>query len=129
MNDAPDRRRLGAAVKARRNQLLMTHAAIHAAGGPSPTVLQNIENGRNITIRHATGVRLEDALKWRRGSVDALLAGGDALELEPDMHMEVIEESPAERILVEIVDGVSTLPERDRREVLALVRAKQASRS
>jgi hypothetical protein len=124
--DAPNWQRLGAAIKARRAELRLTQHGIRDAGGPSQATVVKLESPEGVPgITPETKKRLEQALRWVPGSVDAALAGGIPTPLtDAPSRIEVISESPGERILVQIVAGVSELPEKDRREVLALIQAK-----
>lgn len=75
--------RLAALVRDRRTDLGMTQEDVRAAGGPGTATMRLIESGLQEKDHHpAILARLEDALRWRRGSVAAVLAGGDPVPLE-----------------------------------------------
>jgi hypothetical protein len=65
---------LGAAVKARREQLRLPQDLV-ARGGPGEMTVRKIERAEVITIRNKTKTQLEHALAWPRGYVDELLNG------------------------------------------------------
>lgn len=71
-----DLKRLGRRVRERRLELGLTQAKVVAAGGPSISVLSKIETGaREYGDRVITS--LEKVLQWERGSVEAILTGGE----------------------------------------------------
>lgn len=74
---ADDWIRLGAMVRERREDLGLTQADVQNLDGPSPASLRMIENGRAQTMIRNKRRKLEAALKWRPGSIDDILAGGD----------------------------------------------------
>lgn len=132
MSDAPDWQRLGAAVRARRHERRLSPYDVRMAGGPSPATVQKIEAGAAREITSQTKDKLEHALGWTLGSVDAVLAGGEpTLALPPgtEGRAEVLHEGPGERIIIDIVTGLGELTEADRREILALIQAKQRLRN
>jgi hypothetical protein len=70
--------RLGRLAKVRRKELRWIQADLQGVGGgPSGSVVSKIENGHGSRYDVGVFIRLEDALGWRRGSVDAILSGGD----------------------------------------------------
>lgn len=70
-------RRLGAHVRRRRLDLGgLSQPDVHARGGPSVSVLSKIETGARAYGDRVI-VKLEDALGWERGSVQAILDGGE----------------------------------------------------
>lgn len=75
---AQDWRKLAAEVTKRRTQLGMTQQDVQASGGPATATLRNIEGGHQTSYRGVILSRLEKALEWEPGSVDAILAGGEA---------------------------------------------------
>ncbi|MGI5274663.1 helix-turn-helix domain-containing protein [Nonomuraea sp. CA-218870] len=76
-----DWQRLGRYVKERREQLRLTQHAVTVRGGPSVATVRNIEAATAERYRGSTFTQLEDALGWERGSVDAILRGGDPTPL------------------------------------------------
>src|ERR1700729_2113204 len=112
MSDDLDWHRLAAAVTARRNELRMSQSDVRAIGGPSTPTLGKIESAHVKSIKPFTKIALEDALRWTRGSVDAILASGIptlALPAGTSGRVEVLHEENGERILIDIVDGVGEL--------------------
>jgi hypothetical protein len=74
--------RLAAFVRDRRADLGLTQEDVRSAGGPATATMRLIEGGLQDRYLPAILARLEDALRWRRGSVRAVLAGGDPVPLE-----------------------------------------------
>lgn len=72
-----DWQRLAALVSERRTDLQMTQEDVRAAGGPSTATMRLIEGGGENRFQPAILARLETALRWQRGSVRQILAGGD----------------------------------------------------
>ncbi|MFI2663190.1 helix-turn-helix domain-containing protein [Micromonospora carbonacea] len=75
--DPADWQRLGRHIVRRREQLGLTQAAVHAAGGPSTATQRNLENGAQTSYRSSLLRQLERVLRWPDGTIDAILAGGD----------------------------------------------------
>jgi len=73
--------RLAAFVRERRTDMGLTQEDVRAAGGPSTATMRLIEGGLQGAFQPATLRDLEDALRWRRGSVRAVLSGGDPVPL------------------------------------------------
>lgn len=78
--DLDRRRKLGAAIAARRAQLGLSRAAIYHQGGPSHQAMHDLETGKR-TPTAATQATLERLLGWQRGTCAALLRGE-----HPDIH-------------------------------------------
>lgn len=78
-----DWRRLGEQVLRRREELGLTQPEVQAAGGPSTAAMRIIEKGTQQSYRGSTLRALERALGWRNGSVDDILAGGNATLTHP----------------------------------------------
>lgn len=74
---APDWARLGRLVAAERARRGLTVNQFADSAGVSPRTLQRIEAGHEGPYRNATVSRLEDALGWRPGSTETVLAGGE----------------------------------------------------
>lgn len=70
-------RLLAEEVTKRRIDLGMTQQDVQAAGGPAQSTLRHIEGAHQDTYRKVVLRRLEKALAWEAGSVDAILAGGE----------------------------------------------------
>lgn len=68
------RRRLAEAVRTRRAQLGYAQEDLVQYGGPGDLTIRKIERGYEIKYRERTIHQLETALKWRPGTVRALLA-------------------------------------------------------
>jgi hypothetical protein len=69
--------RLAEYVARRRNELGLTQGEVYAAGGPSVATMRMIEGALQAGYRGNILGRLEQALQWRSGSVQAVLAGGE----------------------------------------------------
>lgn len=72
--------RLGEYVERRIAELGLNYSAVCRAGGFSDETLSKIRKG-TIRARHSTYHGLEQALLWERGSVDAILSGGEPTSL------------------------------------------------
>jgi hypothetical protein len=72
-----DWQRLADAVRERRTELGLTQEDARAAGGPSTATLRLIEGALQDSYQPSTLRELEKALRWERGSVVRILAGGD----------------------------------------------------
>ncbi|WP_313276831.1 helix-turn-helix transcriptional regulator [Timonella senegalensis] len=71
--------RLGQRVIERRVELGMeTTTAFADATGLSTRILGDLENGRKDSYRASTLLRIEKVLGWTAGSIEAVLAGGEA---------------------------------------------------
>ncbi len=75
-----DWKRLAGYVRERRDELGLTQEQVAAAGGPSTATLRLIETSAQSEYRAKSLRQLEDALRWRSGSVRAILAGGEPAE-------------------------------------------------
>jgi transcriptional regulator with XRE-family HTH domain len=82
--DAEALRRLGNYVERRIAELGLEYTAVCRAGGFSDETLSKIRKG-TIHARPATYRKLERALLWAQGSVDAILTGDDPISLATDM--------------------------------------------
>lgn len=69
--------RLGKRVGARLRQIGLEPGDVEAAKGPKPTKLREITSGRSRVISPRLKSNLENALFWRPGSIDSVLAGGE----------------------------------------------------
>lgn len=72
-----DWQRLADYVTRRRTQLGMTQGEVQAAGGPSVATMRLLEGAMQQGYRAVILGRLEEALRWRPGSVATILAGGE----------------------------------------------------
>jgi len=72
-----DWQRLAECVRERRADLDMTQEDVSAAGGPSGSTQRLIEGALQDRYQPVILRRLEHALRWQRGSVRAVLDGGD----------------------------------------------------
>lgn len=75
--------KLAEAVKARRKELGLTQADIGRLGGPSPALVGAIENNRVNQLSPRMRRGLDEALQWESGSVSKVLAGGQAIAINP----------------------------------------------
>lgn len=73
--------RLAHAVTTRRTALGLTQAQVAAAGGPSAGTMRLIEGALQNNYRDSILGRLERALLWAPGSVNAVLHGGHPAEI------------------------------------------------
>lgn len=114
MNAPPDREqwvRLGELIKLRMATRSLHPNDIEEAGGPKPTKLREIVNGRAQTIRQSLKVNLEKVLDWTPGSIDLVLAGGDpiarltAADLRRDPGPLTVEEAEREAFIEEVLAG------------------------
>ncbi|MEU3452092.1 hypothetical protein ABZ671_00415 [Micromonospora sp. NPDC006766] len=76
-HDPSDWQRLGRHVVHRREQLGLTQAAVHHAGGPSAATQRVIENGSQTSYRGAILRSLERVLQWPDGTIDNILNGAE----------------------------------------------------
>lgn len=75
-------KRLGQAVKSRRDDLRLSQRAVGQAGGPSNSVMTTIENGVDAPIAPSTFSKLDAALQWEPGSARRVYEdGGEPIEL------------------------------------------------
>lgn len=88
---------LGETVLERRQDLRLSKEEAARRGGMSVKTWTSVENGKEV--RPTTYVGVEDALAWKRGSVSAVLDGGDATPMEPVTEDEPIEVEHAARVL------------------------------
>lgn len=72
------RRRLGEAVRARREELGLAQRKLQVRGGPSVVTVGNVEKATGDEPSRLTLAGLDRALDWKSGSAALLLAGGDA---------------------------------------------------
>ena len=62
----------------------MTQEDVRAAGGPSTATMRLIEGGLQSRYQPVILGRLETALKWERGSVRRILAGGNPAPVDDE---------------------------------------------
>lgn len=79
----PDWENLAEAVHHQRILLRMSQTDLQPRGGPSATLVRQIEKGVARGISARTKTTLEDVLGWDRGVVDDLLAGAVTPRLRP----------------------------------------------
>lgn len=120
------RQRLADLMERRRAELRLTWKEVAARASTSEATLRRVRKEHNIAITIDTATAIEDGLHWARGSVSAILAGGEptvagptAIRDEPDLRDDV------ERKLWAITD----LPEDDRWEYIYQHRARKQRRS
>jgi hypothetical protein len=76
-------KRVGQAVRQRRIELgIMTQIELSAEGGPGLATIGNIERGAKPSYEDQVIARLEKRLRWKRGSIEALLAGQEPTEAQ-----------------------------------------------
>lgn len=88
---------LGETVLDRRHDLRLSKEEAARRGGMSVKTWTAVETGKEV--RATTYVGVEDALEWKRGSVSAILDGGDPTPLEPPVEDEPAEVEYAVRVL------------------------------
>lgn len=88
---------LGETARKRRQDLRLSKEEAARRGGMSVKTWTAVEDGR--PVRDTTYVGIEDALEWERGSVAAIIDGGDAVPLEPEQPSEPVEVEYAARVL------------------------------
>lgn len=76
-------RQVGARIAARRAELKLTQSQLAERAGISQRSVQDLENGAERTYTKRTLSRLELALYWTPGSIDAIRADGEPTETEP----------------------------------------------
>lgn len=69
------RAHLARTIKERRYELDLTQTQVASAGGPSVSLISKIEGGKPGSYDEMSILRLERALQWRPGSIDAVLNG------------------------------------------------------
>lgn len=72
----PARARLADLMDERRRQLRLTWDEVASRASIHRETLRNLRTGVSANLRPLTKAGLEGALKWKDGSVDAILAGG-----------------------------------------------------
>jgi hypothetical protein len=116
----PARARLAELMDQRRRELQpkLTWDQVALKAGIHRETLRQIRNGTSTDIRPLSAAGIEDALGWKHGSIDAILAGGEPTpigEAEPDRFSEGIATANA------VLDAVEQDPKlRDRlRKILS----------
>lgn len=128
------RQRLGALARARRRQLGLTIVAAAAAAGVSRGTWEALEEASRRT-RDAGYAGIERALRWRHGSIEAILHGGDPTplpgtpgheDIDPDVDPDtgVRYTDPDERDLWRL----DRLPAEERRTLIAFLRTLRQQR-
>ena len=84
MATGKDWQRLADLVSERRADLGATQEDIRAAGGPSTATQRLIEGALQSRYQPVILGRLETALKWERGSVRRILAGGNPVPVSDE---------------------------------------------
>ncbi|MGI5223602.1 hypothetical protein [Actinoallomurus sp. CA-142502] len=92
-------KRLGRAVKARRNHLGMTQPQVATSGGPSTAVVSKIERAAQQGYEDAVIVKLENALGLRRDAVEGLLRTPDKTRFDEEDISRQQEAARTERVL------------------------------
>lgn len=81
---------LDAAMNDRRLELRMTWNDLAKAAGISDVTLRAIRRGDNRPSP-LTSRRIEDALHWKRSSIDLILSGGEARPAEEDAELQMMQ--------------------------------------
>jgi len=117
MATGKDWSRLADLVSERRADLGMTQEDVRAAGGPSTATMRLIEGGHQSRYQPVILGRLETALKWERGSVRRILAGGDPVPVSDEPARTVLEPAPdpADPVAVTSAVVIAALPPLERR--------------
>jgi DNA-binding XRE family transcriptional regulator len=74
---APESARLAAHMRTRRDEMDLTQDQLAQRAEVSVTTIRGIEQGGPHRPRTKIAGRLETALGWQRGSIRAILAGGE----------------------------------------------------
>ncbi|MFC5184413.1 hypothetical protein [Actinomadura harenae] len=119
-----DWQRLAECVSQRRAQLGLTQEDVRAAGGPSTVTLRYIESASQDSYKSNSLTRLERALDWAAGSVEAVLAGGEPTERSAAKRPPSNPEGDSEA--GEIGDPLAGLPEDPDERLAELVRRNKA---
>jgi hypothetical protein len=88
---------LAEVVLERRRELRLSKEVAARRGGMSVKTWTSVEEGR--PVRDTTYVGVETAMVWERGSVSAVLDGGDPTPLPPQPEAEPVEVDYAARML------------------------------
>lgn len=97
MSDTENFKRLDRAIKLRCGELGIQLKDLATMAGITPEALRQIRRGLTRPTP-TTAVSLDTALRWRLGSVEAILSGGAETPLGPDDNG--YEPSPVERMLM-----------------------------
>jgi transcriptional regulator with XRE-family HTH domain len=81
-----DRERLAVALRDRRGELRLSQPELAAKAQVSLSTINLMERSRRDGYRLVTKRQVEGALGWTPGSIDSLLAGGDATLAGPEPH-------------------------------------------
>ncbi|MFE3452449.1 helix-turn-helix domain-containing protein [Nonomuraea sp. NPDC059194] len=107
--------RLGTAIRQRRTDLDLGQAEVAQRAGISISTLSALERAKQDDYEDRTLARVEDALGWARGSVDAIKAGGKASLLDdagrPTYRVEIPTGRVDVKAWVETYRQVDALPE------------------
>lgn len=101
----PDRARLAAQVKARRNALGLTQRGAAVKADVATQTWINVEQGEKV--RDRTLHRVDRAMKWEPGSAETVLGGGDATPLPGSTPPPAMPET--ERAFAELRDELEKL--------------------
>lgn len=91
--------RLGLAVLQRRKDLALNQLEVGQAGGPSNSMLTDIENGRLATLTPSTARKLDTGLQWEPGTARKIWDGDQVTNagiwvFEPDGSVRDLEHLP-----------------------------------
>lgn len=112
---------LNDALEERRIELDMTWRQVADAAGISLAGLGAIRRGERhpsaLTVR-----RIENALEWTPGSVEAILGGSEPTPVESRESVKA-EDNPEDEDVEQLMQRVRRMPREDRRALLRLLRA------
>jgi transcriptional regulator with XRE-family HTH domain len=118
----PDRQRLADALRKRRAELRLTQTAIADRAGVSLATVNQMERGGRDGYRTISMALVEEVLRWAPGSIDTLLAGGDATPLPEPQALSLVPADPAS-LPAELAEMVEQLPVEQQERWTRLARA------
>lgn len=74
---------LDRAIQQRLAEIGMDYTALAAESGVRTQTIRDLRRGRTRRVRDLTAWALDDALRWERGSLQAVMAGGTPTPLLP----------------------------------------------
>jgi transcriptional regulator with XRE-family HTH domain len=111
--DEPDRQRLADALNQRRGDLGLSQPEIARQAEVSLSTVNLMATGKRNNYRLIQKRRVEDVLRWAPGSIDALLAGGDATPL-PESVKETRRDDRAADLPLALAEALAAVPEANR---------------
>lgn len=104
----PARARLAELMDQRRRDLRLTWDQVASQAGIHRETLRQIRAGGG-SIRPLSATGIEDALQWHRGSVDAILAGGDPTTLEAEADRQMLERNYQDPAVAQLAQRLERL--------------------